>query len=184
MRGTPRARTADRSGAPLLRVEIQTRRTPSARRRPDREVEAGASWRGPRSQSRQVRGSRGGVKPAAESGGGLKSCVPLLRPHDGYRAVVRGAAAPRPWGNTARGRLGTWGTALRRSLLVGVPWRTWGPTRGGTGGRPGTAPRGLYRYSFPRATGPGPRARPSTPTLGHQVQPHHRTAPQPAQEGR
>lgn len=140
---------------------------------------------GPHSQSRQVRGSRGGVEPAANvSGGGLKSCGPRLRPYDGYRAVVRGAAPPGPWGNTAPGRLGTWGAALRRHLLVGVPWRAWEPPGGRTGGCPGAAAGGLYGYSFPGAPGPRPRPRPSSPTLGHHVQPHHRTAPLPAQEGR
>lgn len=72
VRGAPRARTADRSGAPLPRVEIQTRRTPSARRCADREVEAGASWRGscaPRPGKSEVPGAGSDPRPtrAAEA---------------------------------------------------------------------------------------------------------------------
>lgn len=166
---------ADPSGAPLLRVEIQTRRTPRGATLAERSRGRGeVDWAA--LPVRRVRGSRGGVEPAANrSGGDLKSSDPFLQPHDGYGAVVRGAAPPGHWRNAAPGRLGTWGTALRRPLVVD------GPSPSGTGGCPEATVRGLPFYTFPGASGPG--AHTSSPTLGHLVQPCHRTAPLPAQKG-
>lgn len=73
--------------------------------------------------SRANRRFPGGVEPVANRGGvDLKVSDPFLRPHNGYGAVVRGGADPsrRHWGKAAPGRHGTWGSALRRPLVVGA----------------------------------------------------------------
>lgn len=137
-------------------------------------------WRG-RSQAKQVRGTllaRGRTCGQCEQRRlkELRWSPPSCRTMATEQWFV--GAAPRGlWGNAAPGRLGIWGTALRRLrgrlLLADL------------GTHPRRSPRTVFRDSCPEAStstppperlAPGPRPTPPSPAIGHHVQPHHRSS--------